>query len=718
MRLRQNATVALNALRNAPWSDAPTPFTKGVYFFQMKKCSPSTINPAQSPPCSDATRDLLRRKVLEKLGSPKEKAERALTQVALDHPERSPPQVEGIRRKPSEMTERRLLKSSRSIPSGLDLNSEEERPPPFSRAQGKGQVSRQMSTPDTPPLVIVSSPAGSSLPLVASPPPAPSLHKQSSPPLVQSPQLPPAQPTHVPKAVPTQQPKIFCVTTTAASLGIDTPPPSADDYLVKPSSAGAYPSTSAAQLAGNSPANVASARESLNSSHSSMSPPAYSTPPSATTEMVQSQQENVAGEEDEPSQKKSLVMLPVLKDIIEKTYPKLPASLVGAEDNQEKFLIIECERLVTLPNLLGPVRPARLVLCSMGQFSFQCLQKELYSGSLSDNLLFSVALKSLTSQSGFRLCGAYGMLESNPVGVVLHTTPPALHGSVPSTPASTSSHATTSKWGDSINQLIDSHRCLMWFSPSDAERSTEAKEGEDPDERWSNCILKGIDKMSVCKNCRSRLLAVQKPYKQPSAAQVEEKPKKSLERKDPPSVADPPSEEPISSQQRIQFFGSHRSRPAGTSPLMVSTVRIRGRGSPRSAPVNAAAQAENQAVKRHLAEKIMARLHKAHQSGVDPHSPTTPPQFVSPTAYRGGTSPLATHVLPSIGASDITSSSARGKSRKDGVGMRKRTHEYTRGDPPNAAAMQQDGSPHKISKSDNPLTPSKTGSVPVHQEIA
>ena len=685
----------------------------------MKKCTPSTVSPVQSPPCSDATRDLLRRKVLEKLGSPKEKAERALTQVALDQTEHSLPQVEGVRQKPSEMTERRLLKSSRSIPSGLDLNSDEERPPPFSRAQGKRHVSRQMSTPDTPPLVIVSSPAGSSLPLVASPPPNLSLHKQSSPSLVQSPQLPQTQPTHVPKAVPTQQPKIFCVTTTAASLGIDTPPPSADDYLVKPSSAGSYPSTSAAQLPGNSPANVASAKESPNSSHSNMSPPAYFTPPPATAEMVQSQQEKVAGEDDEPSQKKSLVMLPVLKDIIEKTYPKLPASLVGAEDNQEKFLIIECERLVTLPNLLGPVRPARLVLCSMGQFSFQCLQKELYSGSLSDNLLFSVALKSLTSQSGFRLCGAYGMLENNPVGGVLHAAPHALHGAVSTTtPASTSSLATTSKWGDSINQLIDSHRCLMWFSPSDAERSTEAKEGEDPDERWSNCILKGIDKMSVCKNCRSRLVAVQKPYKQPSAAQVDEKPKKSLEPKDVPSVTDPPSEEPISSQQKIQFFGSHRSRPAGTSPLMVSTVRIRGRGSPRSAPVNAAAQAENQAVKRHLAEKIMARLHKAHQSGVDPHSPTTPPQFVSPIVCRGSTSPLATHVLPSLSASDITSSSARGKSRKDGVGMRKRTHEYTRGDFPSAAGMQQDGSPRKMTKSDNPLTPSKTGSVPVHQEIA
>ena len=676
----------------------------------MKKCTSSAISPVQSPPCSDATRDLLRRKVLEKLGSPKEKVEG--TQGVLEHAKHSTPQVEGVKRRASEMTERRLLKSPRSIPSGLDLNNEDKRPPTFSHVQGKRQVSRQMSTPDTPPLVIVSSPAVCSLPLVTTPLSNPS---QTYLPLVQSTQ---PQPSHVPVAMPTQQPKIFCVTTTAASLGIDTPPPSADDYLVKPSSAGVYPTTSSAHLAGNSPANVSSVRESPNSSHSNMSPLAYAAP-AATTEMVQTQQEKVARDEEEPSQKKSMVMLPVLKELIEKTYPKLPASLVGAEDNHEKFLIIECERLVTLPNLLGPVRPARLVLCSMGQFSFQCLQKELYSGSLSDNLLFSVALKSLTSQSEFRLCSAYGMLENNPVGGVLHAaTPSLLHGSVPSTQASTSSHTTTSKWGDSISQLIDSHRCLMWFSPSDAERSAETKEGEDPDEKTSNCALKGIDKTSVCKNCRSRLLAVQKPYKQQPVAQVEEKPKKGLACKDGPSVTEPPSEDPISSQHKIQFFGSHHSRPAGTSPLMVSTVRVRGRGSPRSAPVNAAAQAENQAVKRHLAEKIMARLHKASQPGVDPHSPTIPLQFVSPTVCRGSTSPLTTHVLPSLGANDIiTSKGARGKSRKDGVGMRKRSQDYARGHTPSVGGPQKEDSPRKMSKSDNPLTPSKPGSVPIRQDI-
>ena len=697
-----------------------TPLTspKVIDFFQMKKSTPSTANPVQSPPCSDATRDLLRRKVLEKLGSPKQKAERVHSQVALDRAEVPANQAKEGKRKHCEMTERKLLKSSRSIPAGLDLQSGDEAFPTFSRTHGKRQIPRQMSTPDTPPLVIVSSPAGVSLPVVTTPLPNPSLHKQMSLPLMQPPQLPATQPVHVPITTTTQQPKIFCVTTTAASLGIDTPPPSADDYLVKPNSAGVYANTSA-QLGGNSPANIPNARDSPNSSHSSTSPPAYPSAAPTTPEMVLSQQEKAAGSEEEPSQKKSLVMLPVLKDIIEKTYPKLPASLVGAEDNQEKFLIIECERLVTLPNLLGPVRPARLVLCSMGQFSFQCLQKELYSGSLSDNLLFSVALKSLTSQSEFRLCAAYSILENSPLGGGLHAaTPPLLHASVPSTSAASSSHNTCSKWGDSINQLIDSHRCLMWFSPSDTERSADVKEEEDHDERWSNCMLKGIDKMAVCKNCRSRLLVLEKPYKQQPPAPVEEKPKKSQERKETPSVSESTAEEAMASQQRIQFFGSHRSRPAGTSPLMVSTVRLRGRGSPRSAPVNAAAQAENQAVKRHLAEKIMARLHKAQQPGADLRSPLTPPQFVGPVTSRGNASPLATHSLPSFATNDIiTSSSARGKSRKDGAGVRKRPHDYSRVHASGAAHSQHDGSPCKLSKPDNPMAQPKPQTVSIHSEI-
>ena len=54
-----------------------------------------------------------------------------------------------------------------------------------------------------------------------------------------------------------------------------------------------------------------------------------------------------------------------------------------------------------------------------------------------------------------------------------------------------------------------------------------------------------------------RLLAVQKPCKLQPVAQVEEKPKKGPACKDGPSVTEPPSEVPLSSQHTIQFFGSH-----------------------------------------------------------------------------------------------------------------------------------------------------------------
>ena len=36
-------------------------------------------------------------------------------------------------------------------------------------------------------------------------------------------------------------------------------------------------------------------------------------------------------------------------------YPKFPTVMIRTEDNQEKFLIIEWEELVTLPNLLEGV---------------------------------------------------------------------------------------------------------------------------------------------------------------------------------------------------------------------------------------------------------------------------------------------------------------------------------------------------------------------------
>ena len=52
--------------------------------------------------------------------------------------------VKGVRRKASKMTERRLF--SWSITLGLDLTANEEKLPPFSRTQGKQQISHQMST--------------------------------------------------------------------------------------------------------------------------------------------------------------------------------------------------------------------------------------------------------------------------------------------------------------------------------------------------------------------------------------------------------------------------------------------------------------------------------------------------------------------------------------------------------------------------------------------
>ena len=50
-----------------------------------------------------------------------------------------------------------------------------------------------------------------------------------------------------------------------------------------------------------------------------------------------------------------MAILSVHKELIEKMDPKLPTIAIRTEDNQEKFLVIEWEELVTLPNLLGGV---------------------------------------------------------------------------------------------------------------------------------------------------------------------------------------------------------------------------------------------------------------------------------------------------------------------------------------------------------------------------
>ena len=50
-----------------------------------------------------------------------------------------------------------------------------------------------------------------------------------------------------------------------------------------------------------------------------------------------------------------MAILSVHKELIEKMDPKLPTIAIRTEDNQEKFLVIEWEELVTLPNLFGGV---------------------------------------------------------------------------------------------------------------------------------------------------------------------------------------------------------------------------------------------------------------------------------------------------------------------------------------------------------------------------
>ena len=49
------------------------------------------------------------------------------------------------------------------------------------------------------------------------------------------------------------------------------------------------------------------------------------------------------------------------------------------------------------------------------------------------------------------------------------------------------------------------------------------------------------------------------------------------------------------------------------------------------------------------------------------------------------------------------------------VGLKKQTQDYARGCTPSVGRLQQEDSPCKVPKSDNPLAPSKAGSVPVRQ---
>ena len=50
------------------------------------------------------------------------------------------------------------------------------------------------------------------------------------------------------------------------------------------------------------------------------------------------------------------------------------------------------------------------------------------------------------------------------------------------------------------------------------------------------------------------------------------------------------------------------------------------------------------------------------------------------------------------------------------VGLKKQTQDYVRGRTPSVGRLQQEDSPCKVPESDNPLAPSKAGSVSLQQD--
>ena len=550
----------------------------------------------QRPPCSDATRDLLRRKLLENL-APKLKTD----------PEGSCDEfveVGNLKGEDGDTKDAATSKGERSFkryPASLELHLRSDTE--ARKAHLARKISRQMSSPETPPLVIATTPCETQTPdgtpttttLVS----GTQYSRQLSVPLSNS----------MKSSTHSNRPKIFCVTTTAESMGIDTPPPSADDYLVKPSSAGILSPKSATSIDGNSPFLRQSSTGNPLSPQTQSSPPLLRSPPpfssaSKSDSGVGHENSSKSKRDEVPNTHNNSIMLPALKDLIEKTYPKLPTSLTEADGEDGPYLIIECERVVTLPNLLGPVRPARLVLCGKGHFSFQCLFKELYSGSLSDNLLFSVALKSLTNQSEFRLCMASLILEG-------------VHGSMTQTHSSSGLHQL--KWGESLNQLLDSHRCLMWFSPSDHDHSQDDGSGD----KWSeNHILGELEQSRICKNCRSRVVELEKVHKQQQQQSGHHK----QQRQDSGDKEENNSEKTSTVSNSAVLSTASRGRVVGTSPLTIATKSsLRGRVL-KSAPVTlrdryegrSRLHAENVEVKKHLQEMLLARVQRMQSL---PHSP-------------------------------------------------------------------------------------------------
>ena len=557
------------------------------------------VPPGMRPPCSDATRDLLRRKLLENLSPNKASSdEEEGTDCALESSKSDDSSKEDT------SAPKKNVKGLKSYRFSLDLHADTK--DSARKAQLARRISRQMSSPETPQLVIATTPCD--LPSAGVTPTTTSqllssqYSRQLSTAEVQSPQ----NPTHP------NRPKIFCVTTTAANLGIDTPPPSADDYLVKPSSAGIVSPTSAS-VEGNSPLLRQSSCENPLSSQTQSSPPLLQSPPPSATPIKAdagtSLENSSKPKRESTSPHANSIMLPSLKDLIEKTYPKLPTSLTDASQSGGPFLVIECEKLVTLPNLLGPVRPARLVLSGKGHFSFQCLYKELYSGSLSDNLLFSVALKSLTGQSEFRLCMASFIVE----GVWGGLSQPH-----------TSSLLQQPKWGESLNQLLESHRCLMWFSPSDHQNME--KEGNSAEKVSESSLLQDTDRGDICKNCHSRIVDLEKVHKQQQQQQQQVGHHQHKQQQKRDSEVKEHTTKGFSSSSTVNPTLSLRARAMGTSPLTIATKSVIHGRLLKSAPVTmendiddrSRAHTQNLEVKRHLQETLLARVQRMNS---DPQTP-------------------------------------------------------------------------------------------------
>ena len=241
----------------------------------MKKASSSTTI-VSNPSCSSTTKDLLRKKVLEKMSPNKGTSKTQLEEGTV---------------------------SDVGLGKGLILESVRGEKPFHLEVQapsGKHKLlMKQLSTPETPPLVISTSPYESQRSL-GTPTPSP-------------------QPMTGSSAMFVRAPGLICVASAgSAGLGIVTPPPSAtqstDDYLVKPrtnplsSSPGIYSSAST------------SSTSSLPSPITGSSSPLLRSKSISATKAVLNHTHTPDKKLISSSRTTSMVMLPTLKDLIEKTY--------------------------------------------------------------------------------------------------------------------------------------------------------------------------------------------------------------------------------------------------------------------------------------------------------------------------------------------------------------------------------------------------------------